>query len=69
MYFLFLVCMFLEDSIVGLQVCRELYLPLVNKVSELISTVLQQASLRDGPLCYPAVKVPKGQRSHQDLFF
>ncbi|XP_029685958.1 thyroid adenoma-associated protein homolog isoform X2 [Takifugu rubripes] len=51
------VCMFLEDSAIGLQVWQELHLSLVNKVSELFSTVLQQGSFRDGPLCYAAVKV------------
>lgn len=54
--------MFLEDSIVGLQVCKELHLALLNKVSELFSTIVQQASLRDGPLCYAAVKVPGEQK-------
>lgn len=50
--------MFLEDSTVGLQVCQELHLTLLIKVSELFSTLMQQAPLRDGPLCYAAVKVP-----------
>lgn len=54
--------MFLEDSIVGLQVCQELHLALLNKISELLSAVLQQASLRDEPLCYAAVKVSKEQK-------
>lgn len=54
--------MFLEDSIVGLQVCQELHPALLTKVSELLSTVLQQAPLRDGPLCYAAVKVAKEQK-------
>ncbi|KAG7244081.1 hypothetical protein INR49_006243 [Caranx melampygus] len=49
-------CMFLEDSTVGREVWRESYLPLLNKVSELFPVVLQQESLRDGPLCYIAVK-------------
>lgn len=57
--------MFLEDSIVGLQVCQQLHLALLNKVSELFSTVLHQASLRDGPLCYAAVKVPKEKKRAQ----
>lgn len=51
--------MFLEDSIVGLQVCQELHLALLDKISELFSAVLQQGSLRDEPLCYAAVKVSK----------
>lgn len=54
--------MFLEDSAIGLQVWQELHLSLVNKVSELFSTVLQQGSFRDGPLCYAAVKVSEEQK-------
>ncbi|XP_019956479.2 tRNA (32-2'-O)-methyltransferase regulator THADA [Paralichthys olivaceus] len=50
-------CMFLEDSSVGREVWRESYLSLLNKVSELFPVVLQQESLRDGPLCYTAVKL------------
>ncbi|XP_040897367.1 thyroid adenoma-associated protein homolog [Toxotes jaculatrix] len=50
-------CMFLEDSAVGRKVWGESYLSLLNKVSELFPIVLQQESLRDGPLCYIAVKV------------
>lgn len=49
--------MFLEDSSVGREVWRESHLSLLNKVSELFPVVLQQESLRDGPLCYIAVKV------------
>lgn len=49
--------MFLEDSSVGREVWRESYLSLLNKVSQLFPVVLQQESLRDGPLCYIAVKV------------
>lgn len=49
--------MFLEDSTVGREVWREAYLSLLNKVSELFPFVLQQESLRDGQLCYIAVKV------------
>lgn len=59
--FPFAVCMFLEDSIIGLQVCQELHQSLVNKMSEFFTTALQQASLRDGPVCYAAVKVPEEQ--------
>ncbi|XP_074494084.1 tRNA (32-2'-O)-methyltransferase regulator THADA isoform X3 [Sebastes fasciatus] len=51
------VCMFLEDSTAGREVWRESFLSLLNKVSELFPVVLQQESLRDGPLCYIAVKV------------
>ncbi|XP_034452342.1 thyroid adenoma-associated protein homolog isoform X1 [Hippoglossus hippoglossus] len=50
-------CMFLEDSSVGREVWRESYLSLLNKVSELFPVVLLQESLRDGPLCYTAVKL------------
>lgn len=57
--FLPLACMFLEDSTVGHEVWRESFLSLLNKVSELFLVVLQQESLRDGPLCYIAVKVHK----------
>lgn len=49
--------MFLEDSSVGREVWRDSYLSLLNKVSQLFPVVLQQESLRDGPLCYIAVKV------------
>ncbi|XP_030000291.1 thyroid adenoma-associated protein homolog [Sphaeramia orbicularis] len=51
------VCMFLEDSSVGREVWRESYLSLLDKVAELFPIVLQQDSLRDGPLCYITVKV------------
>ncbi|XP_068560247.1 tRNA (32-2'-O)-methyltransferase regulator THADA isoform X2 [Cebidichthys violaceus] len=50
-------CMFLEDSTVGREVWRESFPSLLKKVSELFLVVLQQESLRDGPLCYTAVKV------------
>ncbi|XP_053277676.1 thyroid adenoma-associated protein homolog [Pleuronectes platessa] len=50
-------CMFLEDSSVGREVWRESYQSMLNKVSELFPVVLQQESLRDGPLCYTAVKL------------
>lgn len=52
--------MFLEDSTVGREAWRELYLSLLKKVSELFPVVLQQEVLRDGPLCYIAVKVQGG---------
>ncbi|XP_078106846.1 tRNA (32-2'-O)-methyltransferase regulator THADA [Sander vitreus] len=50
-------CMFLEDSTVGREAWRESFLSFLNKLSELFPVVLQQESLRDGPLCYIAVKV------------
>lgn len=53
----FLACMFLEDSSVGREVWRDSHMSWLNKVSELFPVILQQESLRDGPLCYSAVKV------------
>lgn len=50
-------CVFLEDSAVGREVWRESFPSLLKKLSELFLDVLQQESLRDGPLCYLAVKV------------
>uniref|UniRef100_A0A1A8KRP4 Uncharacterized protein n=1 Tax=Nothobranchius kuhntae TaxID=321403 RepID=A0A1A8KRP4_NOTKU len=50
-------CMFLEDSSVGREVWRDSYKSMLIKVSELLPVVLQDKSLRDGPLCYVAVKV------------
>ncbi|XP_034548017.1 thyroid adenoma-associated protein homolog isoform X2 [Notolabrus celidotus] len=50
-------CMFLEDSTVGREVWIESRMSFLNKVSELFVAVLQQESLRDGQLCYLAVKV------------
>ncbi|XP_033946263.1 tRNA (32-2'-O)-methyltransferase regulator THADA [Pseudochaenichthys georgianus] len=50
-------CMFLEDSTIGRDIWRESFLVLLNKVSEFFSFALQQDSLRDGPLCYIAVKM------------
>lgn len=49
--------MFLEDSAAGREVYRESFPSLLRKVSELFPHVLRQESLRDGPLCYIAVKV------------
>uniref|UniRef100_A0A3Q3F285 Si:ch211-225b11.4 n=1 Tax=Labrus bergylta TaxID=56723 RepID=A0A3Q3F285_9LABR len=50
-------CMFLEDSTVGREVCRESHLSLLSKVSQLFPAALQQESLRDGPLCYVALQM------------
>ncbi|XP_045890923.1 thyroid adenoma-associated protein homolog isoform X2 [Micropterus dolomieu] len=50
-------CMFLEDSALGREVWRESYRSLLIKLSEFFPVALQQESLRDGPLCYIAVKV------------
>lgn len=55
--------MFLEDSTVGREVCRESHTSLLNRMSELFPVVLQQESLRDGPLCYITVKVDVEQRA------
>lgn len=58
-------CMFLEDSAVGREVCRQSYLSLLEKVSALFPVVLQQESLRGGPLRHIAVKVRGQQRASQ----
>ncbi|KAM7416659.1 hypothetical protein PAMA_018626 [Pampus argenteus] len=50
-------CMFLEDSTIGREVWQDSFLSIMKKVSEVFPVVLQQESLRDGPLCYIAVKV------------
>ncbi|XP_054630132.1 thyroid adenoma-associated protein homolog isoform X2 [Dunckerocampus dactyliophorus] len=50
-------CMFLEDSVVGRDVWQEFCPSFVNKVSELFTCILKRESLRDGALCYVAVKV------------
>lgn len=57
--------MFLEDSAVGRKVWREHHVSLLSKVSELLCVALQQEALRDGPLCYTAVKVHGEQ--HQSM--
>ncbi|XP_072289759.1 tRNA (32-2'-O)-methyltransferase regulator THADA [Eucyclogobius newberryi] len=50
-------CMFLEDSVVGREVWKELCLLLMQKVAQLFAVVLGEEPLRDGPLCYSAVKL------------
>ncbi|KAM6930999.1 tRNA (32-2'-O)-methyltransferase regulator THADA [Xenentodon cancila] len=50
-------CMFLEDSAAGRDVCRDSCVSMLSKVSEFFPVVLQNESLRDGQLCYVAVKV------------
>uniref|UniRef100_A0AAV2MRW7 DUF2428 domain-containing protein n=1 Tax=Knipowitschia caucasica TaxID=637954 RepID=A0AAV2MRW7_KNICA len=52
-----IACMLLEESVVGREVWKELYLLLMQKVSELLMVVLEEESLRDGPICYSAVKI------------
>uniref|UniRef100_A0A8C5G1Z7 Thyroid adenoma-associated protein homolog n=1 Tax=Gouania willdenowi TaxID=441366 RepID=A0A8C5G1Z7_GOUWI len=47
----------IHDSAAGREVLRESLASLLNKVSEMFPVLLQQESLRDGPMCYIAVKV------------
>lgn len=58
------VCMFLEDSVAGRTAWRQYFLSLLSKVSELLGVALRQDALRDGPLCYTAVKVHGEQGSN-----
>lgn len=55
----FSACVFLEDSTVGREAWRVLCPSLLNKLAEFFPVVLQQDTLRDGPLCYIAVKVDR----------
>ncbi|XP_061762555.1 tRNA (32-2'-O)-methyltransferase regulator THADA [Nerophis ophidion] len=50
-------CMFLEDSVVGRDVWHKFCPSFLNKLSKLFPYVLTQECLRDGPMCYLAVKV------------
>ncbi|XP_054904834.1 thyroid adenoma-associated protein homolog [Poeciliopsis prolifica] len=50
-------CMYLEDSLVGREVWRESFMPMLQRVSESLPAVLQEESRRDGPICYITVKV------------
>ncbi|XP_037115240.1 thyroid adenoma-associated protein homolog isoform X1 [Syngnathus acus] len=50
-------CMLLEVSAVGRDVWRELCPSFLDKVAKFFPLILQQESLRDGQLCYMAVKV------------
>ncbi|KAJ0041712.1 hypothetical protein NL108_007923, partial [Boleophthalmus pectinirostris] len=50
-------CMFLEHSAIGREVWKKLCLPLMLKVAQLFTFVLEEEFLRDGPLCYSAVKL------------
>uniref|UniRef100_A0A3B3Z0T7 Uncharacterized protein n=1 Tax=Poecilia mexicana TaxID=48701 RepID=A0A3B3Z0T7_9TELE len=52
-----LACMYLEDSVVGREVWRESFVPMLQRVSESLPAVLQEESRRDGPICYVSVKV------------
>lgn len=55
--------MFLEDSAVGREAWRESCVSMLSKMSELFPVLIQQESLRDGQLCYVAVKVHKQHAS------
>ncbi|KAJ3604719.1 hypothetical protein NHX12_029458 [Muraenolepis orangiensis] len=50
-------CMFLEDSMMGRDVWRETFPALLDKMSQLFPVVMEEESLRNGTLCYAAVKV------------
>ncbi|KAK7934127.1 hypothetical protein WMY93_005023 [Mugilogobius chulae] len=50
-------CMLLEDSVVGREVWKDLCLLLMQKVVQLFTVVLEEEPLRDGPICYIAVKL------------
>ncbi|XP_043966985.1 thyroid adenoma-associated protein homolog isoform X3 [Gambusia affinis] len=50
-------CMYLEDSVVGREVWRESFMPMLQRVSDSFPAVLQEESQRDGPICYITVKV------------
>ncbi|KAJ7994291.1 hypothetical protein DPEC_G00264360 [Dallia pectoralis] len=52
-----IACMFLEDSSIARELWREACPLLLNKVAELFPVILEQECLRNGPLCYQAVKV------------
>ncbi|XP_034152617.1 thyroid adenoma-associated protein homolog isoform X2 [Esox lucius] len=52
-----IACMFLEDSSIGRELWREACPSLLNKVAALFPVILEQEGLRNGPLCYQAVKV------------
>lgn len=49
--------MYLEDSVVGQEVWRESFMPMLQRVSDSFPAVLQEESQRDGPICYITVKV------------
>ncbi|XP_023199487.1 thyroid adenoma-associated protein homolog isoform X3 [Xiphophorus maculatus] len=50
-------CMYLEDSVVGREVWRESFMPMLQRVSESLPAVLQEESQRDGLICYITAKV------------
>ena len=49
--------MFLEDSTIGRDVWRETFPDLLDKMSQLFPVAFQQEGLRNGTLCYAAIKV------------
>ncbi|KAJ8379392.1 hypothetical protein SKAU_G00001700 [Synaphobranchus kaupii] len=51
------VCMFLEDSSMGREVCRQACPSLLRSVAEVFAMVLEQEASRNGEWCYLAVKV------------
>ncbi|KAL0979345.1 hypothetical protein UPYG_G00183930 [Umbra pygmaea] len=52
-----IACMFLEDSSMGRELWRESSPLLLNKLSEFVPKILEQEILRNGPVCYQAVKL------------
>lgn len=59
--------MFLEDSSIGRELWREACPSLIDKVAELFPVILEQEGLRNGPLCYQAVKVNTEYGLYQPL--
>ncbi|XP_035236256.1 LOW QUALITY PROTEIN: thyroid adenoma-associated protein homolog [Anguilla anguilla] len=51
------VCMFLEDSTMGREVCRQICPSLLSRVAEVFAVTLEQDASRNGERCYLAVKV------------
>ncbi|XP_030647585.1 thyroid adenoma-associated protein homolog [Chanos chanos] len=51
------ICMFMEDSASGRGVLRQFCSSLLLKLTQLLPMILQEESLRNGPLCYQTVKV------------
>ncbi|KAJ8286052.1 hypothetical protein GJAV_G00034000 [Gymnothorax javanicus] len=51
------VCMFLEDSSMGREVCRQMCSTLLGRVAEVFAATLEKEATRNGEWCYLAVKV------------
>ncbi|MFT7808492.1 thyroid adenoma-associated protein homolog [Arapaima gigas] len=51
------VCMFLEDSTVGHEVVRRVSPAVLCRVADVFSSIMEQEALKNGDLCYTAVKV------------